>query len=346
MAQEIQGSESTKEIKIAFFGKLSKRFINIDYDILSKYFDVRVIEPPRNRREWISYPKKVKKLVRESDMVFGWFAGWHTAPAVHYAEKYSKPSVIVVGGYDAAYVPEIDFGAFTNIKEKIPAKYIYKNATKILVVDLSLKADIIKNAKVNGSNIDYLPTGYDSNYWKPGGKKEKIVLTVGIIREAVVKRKGFETFVKAARYLPDVKFVLVGKHADKSIDYLKKIASNNVEFPGFVSDDELLKYYQRAKVYCQLSRYEGLPNALCEAMLCGCIPVGTRYCGIPTAIGDTGFYVPYGDEKATAEAIKKALAAPEEMRKKARERIKNLFPIEKREKKLVEILCSLKQGVQ
>lgn len=35
-----------------------------------------------------------------------------------------------------------------------------------------------------------------------------------------------------------------------------------IEFTGFVSDKELLDWYQRAKVYCQLSRYEGLPNAL------------------------------------------------------------------------------------
>jgi len=46
-----------------------------------------------------------------------------------------------------------------------------------------------------------------------------------------------------------------------------------------------------------------------DIMLCECVPVGTRYCGIPTAIGDTGFYVPYGDPKATAEAIKEALNA-------------------------------------
>jgi len=42
-------------------------------------------------------------------------------------------------------------------------------------------------------------------------------------------------------------------------------------------------------------------------MLCECVPIGTEYCGIPVAKGDTGFYVPYGDVEATAEAIKKAL---------------------------------------
>ncbi|MGF3555342.1 MAG: glycosyltransferase family 4 protein, partial [Thermoplasmatota archaeon] len=124
----------------------------------------------------------------------------------------------------------------------------------------------------------------------------------------------------------NVTFVLVGRHADNSIEYLKSIAPPNVEFTNFVSDKELLEWYQRAKIYCQLSRYEGLPNTLCEAMLCECVPVGTKYCGIPTAIGNTGFYVPYGDEKATAEAIKKALNAPEELRKKAKERIIEQFP--------------------
>ena len=76
-------------------------------------------------------------------------------------------------------------------------------------------------------------------------------------------------------------------------------------------------------------------------MLCGCIPVGTRYCGIPTAIGDTGFYVPYGDEKSTAEAIRKALSSPEELGEKARERIEKMFPLEKREKKLKNIVKEL-----
>ncbi len=325
-------------VKICFIGQTSQSFIKRDYEILSKSFDVEVIEPPRDKGEWLKYPGRVKKLVKKSDVVFGWFAGWHTLPGVYYAKRYRKKSIIVVGGYDAAYVPEINYGAFTNIKERTAVTYIFKNATKILVVDPSLKEDIVKNAKVKGENIEYLPTGYDPDYWRPKGKKEKIVLTVGIVKERVVKRKGFETFVRAARYFPDVKFVLVGKHVDESINYLKKIASPNVIFTGFVPDEELLRWYQRAKVYCQLSRYEGLPNALCEAMLCECIPVGTKYNGIPRAIGDTGFYVPYGDVEATVKAIEKALEALEAQGKKARERIMKLFPLERRKMKLKEII--------
>ena len=35
--------------------------------------------------------------------------------------------------------------------------------------------------------------------------------------------------------------------------------------------EKLIPYYQKAKVYCQLSMREGLPNALCEALLVGLV---------------------------------------------------------------------------
>jgi glycosyltransferase involved in cell wall biosynthesis len=41
--------------------------------------------------------------------------------------------------------------------------------------------------------------------------------------------------------------------------------------------------------YFQLSIMEGFPNALAEAMLCGCIPIGSNVSGIPFIIGDTGY---------------------------------------------------------
>ena len=201
------------------------------------------------------------------------------------------------------------------------------------------KKDAINNARVNGENILAVPTGYDYEKFKAKGEKEDLILTVAYVNKGTIKRKGLETFVEAAKYLPNLKFVVVGPHYDNSIRKLKSIASGNVKFTGFVPDEELIKYYQKAKVYCQLSRYEGLPNALCEAMLSECVPVGTRYCGIPTAIGDTGFYVPYSDPKATAEAIKKALKS--DKGKAARERIKSMFPIERRERKLIQIVNKL-----
>ncbi|RLF30482.1 MAG: glycosyl transferase family 1, partial [Thermoplasmata archaeon] len=145
--------------------------------------------------------------------------------------------------------------------------------------------------------------------------------------------------VNTAKYLPDVRFVVIGKFIDNSIEYVKKNASTNVGFTGFVSENELIEWYQRAKVICQLSYYEAFGLAPAEGMACECIPVVTKErAGLPEFVGDCGFYVSYGDEKATAEAIKKALNAPDELGKKARERIKEMFPLEKREMELRKLI--------
>jgi len=316
--------------RVLFVYYTMQSFVKKDLEILQKHFDVKTVKW-RGKKSIL----KVFKGILKSDITFSWFAADHAFVTVLFSKLFRKKSIVIVGGVDAAYVPELNYGRFTlGWHKKKMTKFALKHATKVLVVDPSLKEDAMKNAKVNGKNIEYLPTGYNSEYWKAKYEKENIVLTVGGVTETIVKRKGFFTFVKAAKYIPNVKFVLVGKHIDDSVNELKKIAPSNVEFTGFVSDEELLKWYQKAKVYCQLSRYEGLPNALCEAMLCECVPIGTKYCGIPTGIGDTGFYVPYGDEKETADAIKKALDNLE-LGKKARDRIKKEFSFERREQGLI-----------
>ena len=63
--------------------------------------------------------------------------------------------------------------------------------------------------------------------------------------------------------------------------------------------------------------------------------------GVKTAIGDTGFYVDYGDEKATADMIKKALSSKEELGGKARERVKKLFNSKKKTEKLIKIVLEM-----
>lgn len=328
-----------RKIRILFIRPSKSSFIQKDLEILRKHFDVKIVDSDLTGKSLkgalVTIYNMIKEILRV-DITFSWFAGTHAFVAILLSKIFRKRSIVVVGGYEVAEVPEMGYGAMLRARSARKVKFVLKHADKILVVDPSLKEDAIKNAKVSGENIDCLSTGYDSNYWKRKDEKEDIVLTVGSVDKLVVKRKGFEVFVKAARHIPSAKFVLVGKHIDNSVEYLKSIAPPNVEFTGFVSDEDLLKWYQKVKVYCQLSRYEGLPNALCEAMLCECVPVGTNYCGIPTAIGDTGFYVPYGDPKATAGAIREALNS--DKGREARERINEMFSMQRRERELMRII--------
>jgi len=326
-------------IALVYYGSFSS-FIKRDYDIISRVHEIETINffSP-------GVPIRLMRAIVKCDLSLIWFAGGHAAVTVLLSKILGKKSIIIVGGFDVARVPEINYGRFTQSwVKKFLTKFALQYANKVLVVDPSLKDDAIKNAGIVGHNIDYLPTGFDYERFKPGKSKENLAITVGYPSHSVIKRKGFDTFVQAAALLPDTRFLIIGKALDDSVDLLKISAPPNLEFTGAVTEEQLLAYYQRAKVYCQLSAYEGLPNALCEAMLCECIPVGTDRNGITTAMGDTGFFVPYADAKATAKAISDALKAPSIKGQNARKRIRELFPEVRREKGLLQVIDEVTTG--
>jgi glycosyltransferase involved in cell wall biosynthesis len=76
-------------------------------------------------------------------------------------------------------------------------------------------------------------------------------------------------------------------------------------------------------------------------MLCECIPVGTIAGGIPTAISETGYLVPYRDQEGLVNALRAALDAPPAKGKEARARILREFTLERREKALVQVINEL-----
>jgi glycosyltransferase involved in cell wall biosynthesis len=184
----------------------------------------------------------------------------------------------------------------------------------------------------------YVPTGYDAARWHPEGTKEPIVLTVaGCHDRARMKKKGVDLLFDAARRMPATRFVVIGIHAHL-LDEARRMAPPNVQIIPFAPQEELLRWYRRAAVYCQPSFTEGLPNSLCEAMLCACVPVGTRVGGIPTAISGIGFLVEYGDVEALSGALSEALAADRATGLRARLHIEENFSLERREKALLRIL--------
>ena len=155
-----------------------------------------------------------------------------------------------------------------------------------------------------------------------------------------IKLKGLDTFARASTNFPSYDFVIIGHKEDEKVNELKKINPKLI-FTGQISHDEVKKWLQKTKVYCQLSYIESFGMGVAEAMSCECIPLVTKRGGLPEVVGDAGFYAAYGDVKSTSEAIDKAIKASEDIGDKARKRIENLFSFEKREERLVDIIRSL-----
>jgi len=321
---------------ISFIEQDRKLLESLGYDVDQHSFEGNLLS------YFLSYRREIKRAVQDADILFGWFASWETMAAVYYAKRYGKKSIVVTGGYDVVCMPDIKYGAFTNSKEKISAKYVLNNADLLLPFSYHSKEELLLRSNPNAIKVVYI--GVDSHKFKWKKNKQNIAITVGGVNQSNLKRKGIKYFVKAANHLPEVPFFVIGKCSDDAVDYLAGLASDNVTFTGFVSDVELLEWYQKSKVYTQVSAHEGFGLAMAEAMLCGNVPVVTRRGAIPEVVGDTGIYVKYADEKATAKAIKVALESSDRIRKDARKRIEAHFSIEKRENKLKEVMDTVLKG--
>jgi glycosyltransferase involved in cell wall biosynthesis len=310
-------------------------FMTVDKEILSKHFRVQVLDAVWREKGMLSIilvPLRILKGTLQSDVTFTWFAGAHAFFSVLWSRMLGKKSIVTVGGWEVARVLEIRYGlSFTPLAPIV--RYTLNHADLVLVVDESLKTQAIENIGAGGSNIRTVPIGCDYEMFKPAGKKEAIALTVGMVGDDGPRRKGIDIFMKASKYLPDVKFIWIGGPVDESTKELRALGGDNVDSMGRIPSEELLSIFQKSKVYCQLSLHEGLPAALCEAMLCECVPVVTDVCGMPASIGDTGFVVPASNPEAAADAIRKALASNKGA--KAGERVRTLYPIERRERELV-----------
>jgi glycosyltransferase involved in cell wall biosynthesis len=328
--------------KVLFVYQVLMPFIKRDLELIQKNFETKIVEWPRLKEKPFSTIFNLFKNIKKTDIVICWFASYHALFSLFFAKLLRKKSIVITGGYDVIAVPEINYGVFTSsLKGKI-VKWILENADLVLPFSQYAENQLLKHARPKKLKTIYLSC--DTNKFKPNNiPKENLIVTVCVVRKENIERKGLPTFIKVAKELPQFQFAIIGPHFDDSASQLKKIAPTNLKLPGYLPERELIKWYQRAKVYCQLSyeEGEGFGGALGEAMACACIPVvSEKAVVLKEAVGETGFYVPYGDSKKTVKAILKALQSPADFGRKARERMLAFSP-QKREKELKEVISDL-----
>ncbi len=312
-------SQPHRDVKILFTSAFPAPFIEDDLKALSAAYDVRALTGHGVRQAL-----RIFFNVFRSDLLFCWFGSVYAGVGVFASRIAGIPSIIIVGGVDAAKDADLQYGIWLSTWRAKFVRYAFRRATHVLVVDPSLSEPARTLAGYDGANIRYVPTGYDPEYWRPMGEKEREVLTVAVVREAKnLRRKGIDVLIDAARRVPEIPFTVIGV-TPEIVRFLE--VPENMTFVAPIPRQEILPYYQRAKVYAQPSRREGLPNALCEAMLAGCIPVVSDVNGNPTAAGDTGFVISPGDGEKLAAGILRAIMLGDEESARARSRIVSLFP--------------------
>lgn len=160
-------------------------------------------------------------------------------------------------------------------------------------------------------DIIYNPIS-DKYIWKSGVKadKQKVVITVGRLSPQKNHIMLINAFAKVNEKFPDYQLHIYGdgEIREKTKSYIKsKGLEKKIILKGRCNN--LGEVLPHAEVFAMSSNYEGMSNALIEAMYVGIPVVTTAVSGTKELIenGTNGFVVPVGDEKSFAEALMKLL---------------------------------------
>jgi glycosyltransferase involved in cell wall biosynthesis len=321
-------------VRLLFVHSRKASFVAIDREILAERYEIEDLYQPGR----VPNVAKVLRGVLKADVVFGWFASWHTFLPITLAWLLRKPTVMVIGGFDTANMPDIAYGHQRGGLRKHASRWIFRRATRLITNSAYSLSEIERNTPIPPQRVTVVHHGVPDPFGGDPGPKDREALTVGAIDHTTLVQKGQLPFVQAARELPDVKFTFAGKWLDDAVEELRATAPPNVELTGWLSDEDLHAAYRRAAVYVQASRHEGFGLAVAEAMLAGCVPVVMNVTAMPEVVGDAGVLIESQAPAAVAAGIQSAVDMGPGAAARARERILTAFPMEKRRAGILRVV--------
>lgn len=288
---------------IVFNYQKESTFINKDKYFISLYYPLIIIKYNSNNKIFtpLLFIYQLFTLIvswRKYSIVVSEIASYHTfIPSILSFLKLKK-HIIILHGTDSNIIPEINYGNLQKPILKWFTSFSIKNATLLLPVSESLIESentfcTYKKARFGLKNIiPNLKTDYqivynclDATYFKITNfqRNPNTLLTVAVDldKEKNFKLKGIDFILKLAQSFPQYQFSILG--SEKIFGYDNSL--ENVNVIGEKKQSELERYYNNHSFYLQLSNSESFGLSLCEAMLCGCIPIVSNV-GMMTKIVD------------------------------------------------------------
>ena len=287
-----------KTIKILYWDVGKSSFVLKDLNILNTEFKVfdYTFKAKNNFLIVIEFTKQFFITVYRAfscDIVICQFSGYHSLIPLFVFKLFKKKRIIVAGGTDCVAFPSIKYGNFQKKYLKWFTKKSFQLSNFILPVDETLiqydytyqNSDLKKQGYrtfiEHLSAIDkVIYNGYDYNLFKilDSPRKHKSFLTVGANLNTPFgpKLKGIDLIIEVSKLFKDYTFAIVGGKGLNEND-----VPENIILLDNIPNAELPILYNQYEFYMQLSMSEGFPNSLCEAMLCGCIPIVSKVGAMP-----------------------------------------------------------------
>ena len=205
---------------------------------------------------------------------------------------------------------------------------LYNSTSLKMVLNRAAKIIITQPNYINSSpylkdyadKIEVIPNGVDVDKFKPleARKRGNTIFFLSLLDE-FHKYKGLDYLLEALKTvkteIPDVKLMVGGKGV--LLDYYQNVVDssglgNNVEFCGFIPDEEIVEYYNRSSVFVLpsiSSTYEGFGIVALEALACKTPVISTGIVGVAEDLknNNAGIIVEPKNSDALADAIIKIL---------------------------------------
>lgn len=277
--------------------------------------------------------------------------------AVLFAEANHLPSVVSARGNDIDRLtfPPGDFARLI---------WTLGRATRLTAVSrqLARKIDVLLG---DVRDVEVLPNAVDTDLFSPGPPPAGLRAELGIAEDEAVlmfagelrEKKGLPFLLECLREVREERpacLVVIGEVRSREE---ARLASFSTEHPeagrrlivtGRLLDQaRVAEHLRLGDVFLHPSLWDGLPNAVIEAMACERIVIASDAGGIPDCIehGETGFLIPRHQLHRLAEAVLEIFGLPEprrlELGRAARASVVERFRPKIEEKRLIEVLQRL-----
>ena len=201
-----------------------------------------------------------------------------------------------------------------------------RRARRVIAVSAHTKGDLVRHFGVQPEKITVIPNAVETRFRPPEsaaeveafktthGLPDRFILFVGTLEPRKNLRRLIKAFEIIARDDPAIHLAIVGASGWLNSDLAPLVRARGlatrVTFAGYISDEELPRWYQAASVFCYPSLYEGFGLPVLEAMACGTPVVTAATSSLPEVAGGAAILVDPTDTHAIAAGIDDLLGDP------------------------------------
>lgn len=270
---------------VLFVKHLDSSFIRRDEELLSQEHRLKVFHLKQNKG-WRIIPALIRQFffmlwwIPQSHVVYIWFADFHAIIPVLLGRIARRKVVVVIGGVDASYLPEFQYGTKTRILGRLSVHISTRLATHLLPVSHFTKNSLLTHISPQlDAKSQVIYNCFDAPHFTTKIENRTEIITVCLAnRVNTLFIKGVDFFAEVARAAPEHSFTIVGLHGE-AFEFVMKNRPDNLKVINPIPHPELQQLFLKSKIVCQFSRHEAFGLALLEGISMGCFPVGYDFGG-------------------------------------------------------------------